>query len=61
MADFLVDENGWTWLSRLDDGRVMCCICFAYRTREELADSDEPGIKIDVCDTEECKSQAGLI
>jgi hypothetical protein len=49
MAEFL-RENGITWLSRLDDGRIMCCICMEYKTRDELADVEsEPGRKWDVC------------
>lgn len=55
MADFLrvpADVPGGfiTLLSRLDDGRVMCCICMEYKTTDELADVDgEPGRKWDVC------------
>jgi hypothetical protein len=39
-ADFVVEtfEDGSqrTRLDRLTDGRVMCCICFEYVTRERL-------------------------
>lgn len=49
MADFL-REGGITRIDRLDDGRVMCCICFAYCTRDELQPvADEPGRWHDVC------------
>lgn len=49
MAEFL-RSGGVTWLSRLDDGSVMCCVCMEYKTRDELADVEgEPGRKWDVC------------
>jgi hypothetical protein len=40
----------FTDLTRLTDGRVMCCLCFAYTPRSDLApDPDHPGCVIDVC------------
>lgn len=46
----LADGGEVTLLSRLTDGRIMCCICFEYRTREELDPvADEPGKVWDVC------------
>jgi hypothetical protein len=51
MADFLRVplENGGEWvrLDRLDDGRVMCQLCFEYKTLDEL--NDVEGGKEDVC------------
>jgi hypothetical protein len=50
--DFLtVQAHGFerTYLTRLTDGRVMCCLCFDWCTREQLAETDEPGIVEDVC------------
>lgn len=35
-------------LDRLTDGRVMCCICFGYFTREELK-QEEDGMVWDMC------------
>ncbi len=34
---------------KYEDGRWMCQLCFEGFTLEELADSDEPGFKTDVC------------
>lgn len=49
MADFL-RRGGITRLSRLDDGRVMCCHCFAYCTHDELEPvANELGRWWDVC------------
>lgn len=49
MADFL-REGGITRLSRLDDGRVACCVCFGYVPREGLEPvEDEPGRVWDMC------------
>lgn len=51
-ADFLTVPlpNGGTWtrLDRLTDGRVMCCLCFEYCTREELNPLPGGGVE-DVC------------
>lgn len=47
MADFL-REGGITWLSRLDDGSVMCSICYEYKQPNELF-VDASGQKWDVC------------
>jgi hypothetical protein len=55
MAEFLrvpADVPGGfiTRIDRLDDGRVMCCICMEYKTTDELAPVEgEPGRKWDVC------------
>jgi hypothetical protein len=50
-VDFLTVplNNGGTWtrLSRLTDGRVMCCLCFGYPTRDQL-NPVEGGVE-DVC------------
>jgi hypothetical protein len=43
------DGSQRTRLDRLTDGRIMCCLCFEWCTREELADDEEPGMKTDVC------------
>lgn len=53
-ADFLTvacpDGTTRTRLDRLTDGRVMCCLCFEYTPRAELApDPDHPGCVIDIC------------
>ncbi|MFC1418543.1 hypothetical protein [Streptacidiphilus cavernicola] len=51
-ADFLIVPlaNGGTWtrLDRLSDGRVMCCLCFEYCTREELNPAPDGDVE-DVC------------
>lgn len=44
----LTTGGTWTRLDRLTDGRVMCCLCFAYCTREELNPLPEGGVE-DVC------------
>jgi len=37
-------------MTRLTDGRVMCCLCFRYTTRDRLAPApDDPGCFTDVC------------
>lgn len=46
MSGFLT-VNGWTYLSRLADGRVMCCLCFGYFTADGL-NPVEGGVE-DVC------------
>ena len=38
----------WTFLSRLTDGRIMCQLCFEYKTREELNPLPD-GMVEDVC------------
>jgi hypothetical protein len=52
-ADFLTVTlpNGGTWacLDRLTDGRIMCCLCFAYCTRDQLCRDPEDGQLTDVC------------
>jgi hypothetical protein len=49
MADFL-REGGVTRLDRLDDGRVMCCICMEFKKRDELQPvAYEPGRLWDMC------------
>lgn len=51
-ADYLTVTlpNGHTWtrLDRLTDGRVMCCLCFGYVPRDQLA-TDADGQLTDVC------------
>jgi hypothetical protein len=42
------NPNYFVDITRLNDGRVMCCICFDYFTREELQEI-EPGVVTDVC------------
>ncbi|MFC7983838.1 hypothetical protein [Streptomyces sp. NPDC057336] len=32
----LANGGTWTRLSRLTDGRVMCCLCFEYCTHDQL-------------------------
>lgn len=50
-ADFLTvplaDGTTWTRLDRLTDGRIMCCLCFEYVTRDQLNPVDG-GVE-DVC------------
>lgn len=52
-ADFLTVEHAdgrtWTYLSRLADGRVMCCLCFDYCTRDQLSVDPADGQVTDVC------------
>lgn len=44
------DGTTWTRLDRLTDGRVMCCLCFEYVTRDRLApDEEHEGCVTDVC------------
>lgn len=43
------DGTRRTDLTRLTDGRVMCCLCFAYVTRDRLSPSHIPGVVTDVC------------
>ena len=51
-ADFLTvacpDGTTRTRLDRLTDGRVMCCLCFEYCTRDQLS-RDDDGRLTDVC------------
>lgn len=57
MSDQTIDfltvplANGGTWvrLSRLTDGRIMCCLCFEFCTTEQLNQVDG-GVE-DVCKT----------
>lgn len=44
----LTNGGTWTRLDRLADGRVMCCLCFEYCTREELNPLPGGGVE-DVC------------
>jgi hypothetical protein len=48
VADFLRCSCGWTRLDRLDDGRVMCCLCFGFFTVDELHRLED-GSPVDVC------------
>lgn len=43
----LADGGTWTRLDRLTDGRVMCCLCFEFCTRDQLNPVDG-GVE-DVC------------
>ncbi|MCX5000944.1 hypothetical protein [Streptomyces longwoodensis] len=43
----LADGGTRTRLDRLTDGRIMCCICFEFCTRDQLNPVD--GIVEDVC------------
>jgi len=44
------DGTTWTDHTRLANGWVMCCLCFKYTPRADLApDPDHPGCVIDVC------------
>lgn len=46
-VDFAV-VNGIKRLNRLTDGRVACCICFEFKTRDELT-QDADGTVWDMC------------
>jgi hypothetical protein len=48
-------------LTRLKDGRVMCCICFEYREKKDLAVETVNGVtsRWDVCKGA-CAVQAGF-
>lgn len=52
-VDFLTveyaDGRTWTRLSRLTDGRVMCCLCFDYCTRDQLSIDPADGQLTDIC------------
>lgn len=53
-ADFVTveypDGTTRTRLDRLTDGRVMCCLCFEYTTRDRLTpDEEHEGCVTDVC------------
>jgi hypothetical protein len=53
-GDFVTIEypDGTTWVdhTRLVNGWVMCCLCFEYKPRSELAPHPElDGCVIDVC------------
>lgn len=52
------DSSGFVDLTRLKDGRVMCCICFAYRTPQELFVKD--GERWDLCGDGDCAREAGV-
>lgn len=45
----LADGGTWTRLDRLSDGRIMCCLCFAYCTLDQLSRDPEDGQLTDVC------------
>lgn len=47
-------------MTRLTDGRVMCCLCFEYRPPDQLVpDPDIPGVTSDVCVT--CQDSYALL
>lgn len=60
-SDFSSEDAArpWVSLSRLPDGRVMCCICFEYRTVDELF-TDAAGVTWDVCAEGTCAAESGL-
>lgn len=43
------DGSVFVDITRLTDGRVMCCLCFDYKSRTELHEI-EPGVVTDVCE-----------
>lgn len=43
-----LDRGGYVDMSRLKDGRIACCICFAFRTRDQLESAGD-GRVWDVC------------
>jgi hypothetical protein len=45
--------------TRLKDGRVMCAICFEYRTKDQLAEDGDGGWW-DVCKGR-CAREAGIV
>lgn len=49
MTERFADGTEHKRLDRLTDGRVMCCLCFSYVTRDKLTPADEPGTVEDVC------------
>lgn len=60
-GESVTDDSPWLGhgLSRLKDGRVMCCICFEYRTKDDLA-KDADGQTWDACKGR-CAADAGLV
>lgn len=49
-ADFYRDSKGWVHLDKLDDGRLMCCICFEWcKPTDEDLSRNEDGDLQDVC------------
>jgi hypothetical protein len=52
--------HGRRW-SEHEDGRCLyCCICFNSNLTHETCATDSEGQKWDVCDTEECRTMAGI-
>jgi hypothetical protein len=49
----LANGGTWTYLDRLTDGRIMCCLCFAYCTLDQLSRDPKDGQLTDVC--QECR------
>jgi hypothetical protein len=45
----LTNGGTWTYLDRLTDGRIMCCLCFDYCNRDQLATDPTDGQLTDVC------------
>jgi hypothetical protein len=58
VEDFMAEEF-IRRLSRPGGGLVMCCICFHYRTVDELF-VDAHGVTWDVCSTGTCALESGL-
>lgn len=52
-VDFLTisfpDGRAWIRLDQLADGRVMCCLCFDYCTRDQLSTDPADGQLTDIC------------
>jgi hypothetical protein len=50
LTETFADGSQRTRLDRLTDGRVMCCLCFEYVTRDQLNPLPD-GMVEDVCQT----------
>jgi len=37
----LAQGGTWTRLDRLTDGRIMCCLCFDFLTRDKLSQLED--------------------
>lgn len=44
----LADGGVWVRLNRLTDGRIMCCLCFSYCTRDQLNPFPDERVE-DIC------------
>jgi hypothetical protein len=54
-----LDRGAYVDISRLKDGRIACCICFEFRTRDQLEPAGD-GKVWDVC-RGLCARQAGIV